>query len=62
MSPEEYETVRRDSRRFVVAPGHEAPGIEDVVERTDRFRVVQKHEDVRDVVEETDRRRFRRQM
>src|SRR3712207_5152857 len=47
----EYEAVRADARRFVVAPGHERLEVEDVVERRDGYVVVQKHEDVRDLVE-----------
>ena len=39
---EEYERVRASGRRFVVAPGHQAPGLEDVVEETERFVVVEK--------------------
>ena len=38
-----YEAVRADSALFIVAPGHELPDVEDVVERTDRFYVVRKH-------------------
>ena len=39
----EYEWVRSSPRRFAVLPGHEAPAVEDVVERHDRFVVVEKH-------------------
>jgi hypothetical protein len=39
----EYEWLRSSPRRFAVLPGHEAPAVEDVVERHDRFVVVEKH-------------------
>jgi len=38
----EYERVRADSRRSVVATGHDNPAIERVVEETDRFVVTEK--------------------
>jgi len=38
----EYESVRADSRRSVVATGHDNPAIERVVEETDRFVVTEK--------------------
>jgi hypothetical protein len=44
---EEYETVRSDGRRFLVAPGHDEPAIERVVEVEPDHRVVQKDEDDR---------------
>ena len=40
----EYERVRSDSRRYVIAKGHEIPDLESVVEQTDRYDVVQKRE------------------
>lgn len=40
----EYETVRRHGARFIVLEGHELAGIENVVERTARFVVVEKVE------------------
>jgi hypothetical protein len=39
----EYEWLRSSPRRFAVLPGHEAPAVEDVVERHDGFVVVEKH-------------------
>jgi len=53
---EEYEAVRADSRRFLIAPGHETQDAEEVVERDERFWVVQKHENVRAIVEASDTR------
>ena len=44
---EEYETVRADGRRFLVAPGHEEPRFERVVEFEPEHRIVQKDEDDR---------------
>jgi hypothetical protein len=39
---EEYEAVRADGRRFLVAPGHEEPRYERVIEDEDEHHVVQK--------------------
>ena len=39
---EEYRRVRQDPRRFIVAPGHDAPEMERVVERHPRYWVVEK--------------------
>jgi hypothetical protein len=38
----EYERVRADGRRFAVVKGHAVPDLEDVVDETDRFDVVEK--------------------
>jgi hypothetical protein len=38
----EYAAVRAGERRFLVAPGHVVPEIEDVVERADDHVVVEK--------------------
>ncbi len=43
MTIAEYEAVRSDPTWFLVVPGHEAPELERVVQRTDRFAVVEKH-------------------
>jgi hypothetical protein len=42
LTVEEYEHVRAGSNRFVVLPGHEVAGVEEVVEATERFVVVAK--------------------
>ena len=42
MTPAEYEHVRSDNDRFAVLPGHEEHQIERIVERTDRYLVVDK--------------------
>jgi hypothetical protein len=53
----EYESVRRDSTRFVVVPGHQIEDVEDVVDRTDRYIVVRKHPETWEIVEQLDPRR-----
>jgi len=53
----QYEAVRADARRFLLAPRHEMPEAEDVIEQHDGYVVVQKHEDVRDLVERLNLRR-----
>ena len=40
----DYEQIRSDSRHYVIAPGHEIPDVETVVEQRDGYDVVQKHE------------------
>lgn len=37
-----YEEVRSDPTLFVVAPGHDLPEIEEVLQRTDAYQVVRK--------------------
>ena len=46
----QYEAVRTDPRRFLVARGHEITEAEEVVEEQDGYVVVRKHEDVADLV------------
>ena len=57
LSLDEYEAVRGDSRRFLIAPGHEYTEVERVVEDRGRYAVVEKIEEVADLVEATDPRR-----
>jgi hypothetical protein len=54
----EYEAIRANSRRFALVDGHEMPEVEDVVERFERYTVVEKrgHPEA-DVVEQTDPRK-----
>jgi len=52
----EYEWLRQNPRRFAVLPGHEAPAVEDVVERHDRFVIVEKHVETHEQVEAADPR------
>jgi hypothetical protein len=42
ISIDEYETVRRAATRFFVLPGHEDTSVESVVERSERYVVVEK--------------------
>jgi hypothetical protein len=54
----EYESVREDSRRFVVIPDHAIGTTEDIVERHQRYAVVNKYDDVAHRAERSDPRRF----
>jgi len=51
-----YEAVRAHSARFVIAPEHSLPEIEKVVERTDRWWVVEKIGEPGELVEKLDPR------
>lgn len=42
MTVEEYERVRADGNHFLVVPGHEAPEVEETLERHDGYLVVAK--------------------
>jgi hypothetical protein len=42
LTPPEYDRLRTQDDRFAVALGHETEGLESVVERTERFVVVDK--------------------
>jgi hypothetical protein len=54
----EYEGVRQNSRRFAILDGHELLEVEAVVERHDRYLVVEKVADPEaEIVEHTDPRR-----
>jgi hypothetical protein len=54
----EYERIRSEGTLFIALPGHEIPGVEDVVERTDVYVVVRKRPgtEAADIAEETDPR------
>ncbi len=52
----EYDWLRQDPHRFAVLPGHEAPALEDVVERHDGFVIVEKHVETHEQVEAADPR------
>jgi hypothetical protein len=45
VSLDEYRRVRDRARRFIVAPEHNAPELEQVVERHPSYWVVEKHAD-----------------
>jgi hypothetical protein len=51
-----YAEVRRDALAFLVAPGHEIPDIEEVLQRTDDLYVVRKLGVGAQVAEQTDPR------
>lgn len=52
-----YERVRSDPASFVVAPGHEDPQVEDVVDTGGGYLIVRKHAgEPREIAESTDPR------
>jgi hypothetical protein len=54
----EYEGIRANPRRFAVLAGHEIEDVEKIVERHDRYLVVEKAGDPEaEIVEHTDPRR-----
>jgi len=53
---DEYETVRSSASLFVLRPGHEAPNVERVVLRNDRFLIAEKHSGEAAIAEATDPR------
>jgi hypothetical protein len=56
MTRAEYESVRKDSLHFLIVPGHEVPDVEDVVERHERYAVVEKPTGLSAIAERTDPR------
>jgi hypothetical protein len=56
LSVTEYEAVRRNPRQFVIVDGHELPETEDVVERHERYSVVEKRAAGAEVAEQRDPR------
>jgi predicted ThiF/HesA family dinucleotide-utilizing enzyme len=53
----EYEQVRTNPRRFAIIDGHQIEEVEDVVDRTERFVVVEKRDRPEsEIVERTDPR------
>lgn len=53
----DYEAIRQNPRRFVVAPGHEQPEAETVVELAPGYLVVEKRGEAGNYAEATDPRR-----
>jgi predicted ThiF/HesA family dinucleotide-utilizing enzyme len=54
----EYEGIRKNPRRFAIVDGHEIPEAEAIVERHDRYLVVEKSGDPEaEIVDHTDPRR-----
>ncbi len=45
-----YCAVRADEQQFIVAPGHQVPDTEDVVDEGDGYLIVRKHDDVAGIV------------
>ena len=56
ISLKEYEAVRRYGERFALVAGHDDPAIEHVVERTDRYIVIEKMGDGAELARELDPR------
>ncbi len=56
ISIDEYEGVRRASTRFFVIPGHEDESVERVVERNERYVVVEKFGEAADEADDLDPR------
>jgi hypothetical protein len=56
LSLAEYESVRANSRHFILAPGHERAEVEEVIRRTNEYVVVQKFGEAGRVAETTDPR------
>ena len=56
ISIDEYEDVRRESTRFFVLPGHEDGSVERVIERNERYIVVEKIGEAADEAEDLDPR------
>jgi hypothetical protein len=52
-----YERVRSDSRHFLIAPGHQVPDAETVIEETVDYAVIEKAPGVDPIVKGTDPRR-----
>jgi hypothetical protein len=51
MPRDAYRAIRAHPRRFFVRPGHEVPDLEAVVERAERWYVIEKPEEVAHVIE-----------
>ena len=56
MTIAEYDEVHRQHDRFAVAPGHENPSLEGIVERADGYVVVDKYGAAEKVAEAEERR------
>jgi hypothetical protein len=56
LSLAEYEHVRSHPAQFVVVSGHEAPQVEEVVERHEGYYIVRKHSEEAQIALETDPR------
>jgi hypothetical protein len=56
LTPSEYEHLRSDPCQFAVVNGHEIPEVERVLQRTDRYAVVEKLPPSGEIAKETDPR------
>ncbi len=56
LSVREYEEIRANARHFVLAPGHQLPGVETVVEQTSGYVIVEKLDQAGEVAEQNDPR------
>ena len=56
LSRAQYEAVHSNPRRFAIDPGHDISDVEDVVERHERYSVIEKHADTDDITKPTDPR------
>ena len=56
LSLRDYDRLRTNPRRFVVAPGHEEPGLEQIVQEGPMATIVEKLGAAGDVAVESDRR------
>jgi hypothetical protein len=45
LSSEEFERAHKEDDRFTLAPGHQTEDLERIVERTDRYWIVDKRQD-----------------
>jgi len=54
LTPREYERIRSDGRRFVVAVGHELPAAERVLKATPGYLIVEKRGETGERAEEND--------
>jgi hypothetical protein len=53
---EDYEAIRSDSRRFLIAIDHEIPDVETVIEKHEGWAVIEKNPEVTETVESLDLR------
>ena len=54
LTHEEYRQLRANPRTFAIVPGHEADDVDDIVERHERYYVVEKKEGIPAAIAESD--------
>jgi hypothetical protein len=52
ISPAEYEKIHEDTRRFVIAKGHQIPEIEKILNSTPEYDIVEKNREPSQVLSE----------